>query len=346
MSDSIHNKSYTSIRKSLYGAVITAALTVALFFGLSAAGPSASAETRVVYGAATVSGNNLNVRKSPSLTAEVVTRLDKGTIVVIIEKKGDWYLINYNGTIGYSSVDYFVNVITRENFKATAKFTHSNVNLREKPNTSSKVLGTYSNISVSVIGVNDGWYKVEYNGKTGYVRTDFITITGGSGSSSGSSSSNGGSSSSGSSASSTKAVADTTTTTASAERVALGKEIADYALQYVGYKYVYGAESPSAGFDCSGLMYYVYRQFGFKLNRTAKNQWAQSNTRVVGWDEVIPGDLVFISAYGNQTITHVGMYIGNKLMVHASNPTSGVVVSTLDQGYYVNRIVGFKRVDF
>ncbi|MDR0813327.1 MAG: SH3 domain-containing protein [Oscillospiraceae bacterium] len=345
MSDSIYNKSYTSIRKSVYGAVITAALAMALFFGLSAASTPASAESRVVYGAATVSGNNLNVRKSASLSAEVITRLDKGTIVVIIEKKGDWYLINYNGTIGYCSVDYFVNVITKENFKATAQVTHSNVNLREKPNTSSKVLGTYSKISVNVIGVNEGWYKVEYDGKTGYVRTDYITITG-SGSGGGSTSSGNSSSGSGSGGTSTTAVSDSTTTTASAERVALGKEIANYALQFVGYKYVYGAESPSAGFDCSGLMYYVYRQFGFKLNRTANNQWAQGNTRVVGWDEVIPGDLVFISAYGNQTITHVGMYVGNKLMVHASNPTAGVVVSTLDQGYYTNRIVGFKRVDF
>ena len=53
---------------------------------------------------------------------------------------------------------------------------------------------------------------------------------------------------------------------------ASGQAIADFACQYVGYNYLYGAESPEEGFDCSGLVWYVYQQFGHSLNRTAAAQ--------------------------------------------------------------------------
>ena len=51
-----------------------------------------------------------------------------------------------------------------------------------------------------------------------------------------------------------------------------GEEIAQYALQFNGYRYNYGGMDPSTGFDCSGLVYYVFRQFGYKLNRVAADQ--------------------------------------------------------------------------
>ena len=50
---------------------------------------------------------------------------------------------------------------------------------------------------------------------------------------------------------------------------ATGQEVAEFAQQYVGYNYVWGGKSPETGFDCSGLVYYVYQQFGYELNRTA-----------------------------------------------------------------------------
>ena len=72
----------------------------------------------------------------------------------------------------------------------------------------------------------------------------------------------------------------------------LGEQIAKFALQFNGYKYVYGSNSPSVGFDCSGLVYYVYGQFGFDLDRTAHLQYTDGVA--VKKSELQPGDLVFL----------------------------------------------------
>jgi cell wall-associated NlpC family hydrolase len=113
---------------------------------------------------------------------------------------------------------------------------------------------------------------------------------------------------------------------------ASGQEIVDYALGFLGVKYVYGGTSPS-GFDCSGLVYYCYRHFGYSVNRTATAQ--SYNGKVVSSTELQPGDLVFFSssAYG-KTIGHVGIYIGNGQFIHAPHTGDVVKISSLSQSYY------------
>ncbi len=91
---------------------------------------------------------------------------------------------------------------------------------------------------------------------------------------------------------------------------AAGSQIVALAWQYVGVPYVYGGSSP-AGFDCSGLVQYVYRQAGISLPRTS---WAQGGSgRHVSAAEAQPGDIVY---YGH----HVGIYVGNGQMIHAPKP--------------------------
>ena len=120
-----------------------------------------------------------------------------------------------------------------------------------------------------------------------------------------------------------------------------GVNIANFAMQYVGYPYVYGAESPSDGFDCSGLVYYTYGQFGYSLKRTADDQMDHNGTPV-SRDALQVGDLVF---FGNGSYAnHVGIYIGNNNFVHAANPSSGVVVSSMNETYYANRYLTARRV--
>ena len=121
-----------------------------------------------------------------------------------------------------------------------------------------------------------------------------------------------------------------------------GQEIADYALQFVGYRYVHGGASPK-GFDCSGLTTYVYKQFGYTLNRTCSGQL--DNGTPVSMSELQPGDIViFRKGSSSKRATHVGLYIGNNQFVHASTPTKGVIISKMSDSYYTKGFVGARRI--
>ena len=271
----------------------------------------------IAWGAATVDTAALNIRSGPSTDYDRVGILAGGTIVVILEKTTkDWYKINYAGTVGYVASEYLTDVLKAENFKATGTVIGNKVRMRKGPSTDKAVITMYSEgDQLSVIGINNGWYKVVTQEGTGYIRSDYIKITGG----------------------------GPSYTTVKSETTSLGQEIANYALQFVGYKYVYGEESPSRGFDCSGLMYYVYGQFGYKIARGATAQYNGLSTHLKR-DELQPGDLVFFSTNGGQTMYHVGMYIGNGQFVHASNSRVGVIISDLDSTHYSQRFYSGARV--
>ncbi len=104
-----------------------------------------------------------------------------------------------------------------------------------------------------------------------------------------------------------------------------------YAMAQVGDSYVYGAAGPSA-FDCSGLTMMAWAQAGVGLPHSSSAQYS-SGPRVSASD-LQPGDLVFYYS----PISHVGMYIGNGLIVHAANPGSGVLVSDLYSMPYVGAV--------
>lgn len=122
-----------------------------------------------------------------------------------------------------------------------------------------------------------------------------------------------------------------------------GELVAQCALQYVGCRYVSGRHGPNK-FDCSGLVYYVYGQFGYDLKPGAKNQWSLLDESVKK-SELLPGDLVFFSKNGRYSgIFHVGIYIGDGEFVHAANSRKGVIVTELSDAWYANRYYGAKRV--
>lgn len=125
-------------------------------------------------------------------------------------------------------------------------------------------------------------------------------------------------------------------------QVSKGQEIADYALQFLGYRYVHGGTSPK-GFDCSGLTTYVYKQFGYTLNRTCSGQL--DNGTPISMSELQPGDIViFRKGNSSKRATHVGLYIGNNQFIHASTPTKGVIISKMSDSYYTTGFVGARRI--
>lgn len=112
----------------------------------------------------------------------------------------------------------------------------------------------------------------------------------------------------------------------------LGRQIADYGLQFVGNPYIYGGTSLTNGADCSGFVQSVYRNFGINLPRTSGEQGA-CGSAVASLAEAQPGDLIWYSG-------HIGIYIGNGQIVHASSAKTGIKVS--NAGY--RTILSIRRI--
>jgi len=134
-----------------------------------------------------------------------------------------------------------------------------------------------------------------------------------------------------------KIVRATTSTSTSTSSVT-GSDIVRKAQQYVGYPYTYGGNTPSSGFDCSGLTQYVYSTFNINLPRTAYDQYSSGPGRKVSSPQ--PGDLLFGNVDGSG-IDHVGIYAGNGYMIHAGNSNTGVERTTYKSWY---NVVGIKRI--
>lgn len=113
--------------------------------------------------------------------------------------------------------------------------------------------------------------------------------------------------------------------------------LVDTAQQMLGTPYHYGGESPGQGFDCSGLVYFSYARLGIEVPRTTTA--LRHNSRPVSLRELQPGDLVFFDLTGAKA-SHVGIYVGGGMFVHA--PSSGKVVSraSLDNPYWSRHLAG------
>ena len=109
----------------------------------------------------------------------------------------------------------------------------------------------------------------------------------------------------------------------------IGQDIANFARSLVGKPYVFGATGPNS-FDCSGFVYYVYKNFGINLPRTSQAQ-AYVGERV-SKSELQPWDLIFSNTYSS--LSHVGVYIGDGKFVHAANSGTGVTISGVSDSYY------------
>lgn len=143
-------------------------------------------------------------------------------------------------------------------------------------------------------------------------------------------------------AKSTDAAENTSAGTASRGTSRQAEDIISYAKRYMGVKYVWGGSTPK-GFDCSGFVKYVYKNFGITLNRNSAAQ--AKNGSYVKKADLKPGDLVFFDTNGGlNRINHVGIYIGNGKMIHSSSYYKGVVITNISSGFYAKNYMTARRV--
>ena len=231
--------------------------------------------------------------------------------------------------------------------------TGSSLRLRAEPSTSASVVTTLDkSVAVAILDDSvDGWYKIAYNGSTGYVSADYLNVdqdnvftTYGRVNSDGVNVRSDASTDS----SVLATIEEDAIVTVNGlvdgwydvtceygtegyirsdfldltESSSSNSDIAATAKQYLGTGYVYGGASPR-GFDCSGFTMYVYSQHGYSLP---------------------PGDLVFFndpSRNAGKACSHAGIYTGDGQFIHSSSSRSGgVIVSSLTSGYYNTYFVG------
>ncbi len=169
--------------------------------------------------------------------------------------------------------------------------------------------------SFKVTGTEDGWVKIDLEGESGYLSPDSDVAL----------------YKESQVEEAAQAAREQADEAAAQSTENLRKEIVEYALSFVGGRYVYGGNDPHTGVDCSGFTRYVMAHAaGISLERTSSGQSGQGRT--VSMEEAKPGDLVFYSRGSGSggRVGHVAIYIGDGQIVHASTEKTGIKVSRWD----------------
>lgn len=206
--------------------------------------------------------------------------------------------------------------------KAAYISSNASANLRSGPSTTTTSIGKLpKNTKITIIAEEGDWYKVNYDGKEGYISKTLVTEGE-------------------PPASATSSRSQEEPRTCASASVS-GSDVVQVAESYYGSRYVSGGSSPS-GFDCSGFTQYVYGKCGKTISRTSYTQ-ANEGT-AVSKSELQPGDLLLFHYYGSSSIGHVGIYVGDGKFIHAANSNRGVVYDSITSGYYAENYAGARRL--
>lgn len=294
--------------------IVTASLTALM---------AVSAYAYDVQGGTVITSSAVNFREEASVTSECLDKLYDGARVAILDKQDGWYKVAFDGTVGYMSADYIAAQPIMNIECGGAKVTTSALNVRSGPGTENSIVTKmYEGAIGKIIGINNGWFKIQYKGETGYISPDYVSIVP-------------------YTSASTRTSSTSNNYVATSSANGTRQQIIDYAAKFLGCKYVYGGTTPN-GFDCSGYVQYVYKHFGINLVRTSYNQYA--TCQKISKSELKLGDLVFFSQNaGSSKVGHVGMYVGGGQFIHAASPGKGVRYDSLNSSYYSARYIGSGR---
>lgn len=324
---------------------------------------------------------NCNVSILPTVTSEQIGQVKKDENVSMIINAGLWAYIKTENISGWVRLDKLsaeevvnnngnnqqqttepeknenTNTATQTTFEQKTMYASSaGINVRSQSNTNSDAVDSLAqNAEVKVVGEENGWYKVEVNGKTGFIRKDLLSdkkveVTSRSNEldRAGAVQNNVQNTAQNEVNNQTENVSNNVqqqvnnvqnSVPASSSGVT-GNDIVAYAQQFLGCRYVYGAAGPSS-FDCSGLTMYVYKHFGYSLSHSSRVQATQGVS--VDINNLQPGDILVFSNDG-KNVGHVGIYIGNDKFIHASDSSTGVIISNLHDRWNISKYVGARRI--
>lgn len=298
----------------------------------------------------------VNVRKEPTTDSAIIGKIYNGAVAQILSVAGeenDWFQMVSGNVEGYIKSEYFFYgeealAVIDDYVTRYAVVQANRLNVRAEPDITAKRVGYIDcGEKVKILENLGEWLKVQYtDNSTGYVAAQYVTI---------------------SeefvyaktleeeakelaekraleqrqNVSEAQATENTTITvtppnTTYSTNEELRQQIVDYAMQYLGNKYVHGGQSLITGTDCSGFTSLIYKEFGYSLSRTPAGQLSGAG-RSIDYSEIQPGDII---CYGSSKCTHVALYIGNGQIIHAANPRKGVIIG---QAQY-DKILGVKNV--
>jgi uncharacterized protein YgiM (DUF1202 family) len=288
-------------------------------------------ETAVVTG---TNGDGVRLRSGAGFDASVVAVVREGQHVQVrAGSTGDWVAVTYRGSDGFIHMDYLVRADASGGGDGGGSggdlgagdhaMVSDNLRLRAEASLDAEVLAIAAPTTVVVVtgAKSNGFYPVDWDGLEGWMYADYLSWT---------------------DAPTTPRETGVGGDAGSEPGSADGQAMVDYAMHYLGYKYVWATHGPTT-FDCSGFTYWVVLHvLGEDIGT---GTWTQSvSGRPVAYGELQPGDLVFFQNTFEWGLSHVGIYIGNNQFIHAENENTGVRISSLTSPYYSTRWYGARRL--
>lgn len=301
--------------------------------------------------------NYVNVRSLPSEEGEILGKLYNNSVGTFIQEENGWYQITSGSVTGYVKAEYCVTgeaavEIAKRVGKRIATVTTETLFVRVEPSTECSIMGMVPEADdLLVLEETEGWVKVDVEEGTGWVSTEYVSLHSefvqaeskeeeerrlakeaeerrkAQEAAAKKAAQNAASQGTQNSAPAQESVSYSVSGGSE-----MGAAVAEYGLQFVGNPYVYGGSSLTNGADCSGFVMSVYANFGVSLPHSSAADRSQGYA-VDGLANAQPGDIVCYSG-------HVGIYIGDGQIVHASNSKTGIIVS--NAGY--RNILAIRRI--
>lgn len=300
----------------------------------------------------------VNVRSMPSTDGEIIGKIYDGAVAQILESAGeqeDWYRIISGNVEGYIKAEFFIAgeaaaAVMDSYVVSYARVVADKLNVRAEASTEADRVGyLLEGEEARVLEQCGEWLRIQYtSGEEGYVAAQYVMLR--------EDYSYAMTLEEAQLAESQDAerrgrkpvvkekepeeilqIVPPAVTYSSNEE--LRKQIVEYALQFVGNKYINGGSSLTKGTDCSGFTCYIYRDFGYSISRTPSGQYTSAG-RSIEAEEIQPGDIICYSSNGGKSCTHVALYIGEGQIVHAANSRKGVITGETD----FEPIIGIKNV--
>ncbi|KOS29232.1 peptidase P60 [Bacillus anthracis] len=286
----------------------------------------------------TVNVSSLRVRTGPSTSHTILGSVKKGQIVQVVGEVQDWFKINYNGQTAYVSKDYVTkggSAVSNQTKQPTTKNNNTTVQtggtyvvnatslrVRTGPATYHSVIGGVLNgTTLNVIGDENGWFKINHNGRTGYVSREFVKFVKG-------------------------GVNNVTNNVQQpvkdVQKPTTGgntSSIAGFARSLNGSPYRTAGTTP-AGFDCSGFIYYVLKKTGHKVARQKVAGYWSSKTKTRNPQ---PGDLVYFQNTYKSGPSHMGIYLGNGQIINPETEEKGVPITSVSNSYWSKHLLGYTK---